>query len=71
MTTSQFIFTNVSASKSESYQGRTCLGWRAIFLTPTRPIITAMFLPVLRSQASDEQLKVWGPQAENFHIIGW
>ncbi|KAF9946236.1 Acyl-coenzyme A oxidase (Acyl-CoA oxidase) [Mortierella alpina] len=30
----------------------------------------SMFLPVLRSQASDEQLKVWGPQAENFHIIG-
>ncbi|KAI8363319.1 acyl-CoA dehydrogenase/oxidase [Mortierella sp. GBAus27b] len=30
----------------------------------------SMFLPVLRSQASEEQLKKWGPQAENFHYIG-
>ncbi|KAG0247460.1 hypothetical protein BG011_001449, partial [Mortierella polycephala] len=30
----------------------------------------SMFLPVLRAQASDEQFKVWGPQAENFHYIG-
>ncbi|KAG9066414.1 Acyl-coenzyme A oxidase (Acyl-CoA oxidase) [Linnemannia hyalina] len=30
----------------------------------------SMFLPVLRSQASDEQLKVWGPHAENYHYIG-
>ncbi|KAG0032989.1 hypothetical protein BGZ81_009661 [Podila clonocystis] len=30
----------------------------------------SMFLPVLRSQASDDQLKVWGPQAENYHYIG-
>ncbi|KAG0044795.1 Acyl-coenzyme A oxidase (Acyl-CoA oxidase) [Gryganskiella cystojenkinii] len=30
----------------------------------------SMFLPVLRAQASDEQLKVWGPQAENYHYIG-
>jgi len=31
----------------------------------------AMFLPVLKAQASDEQLKVWGPLAENYHYIGW
>ncbi|KAK3809119.1 MAG: acyl-CoA dehydrogenase/oxidase [Benniella sp.] len=30
----------------------------------------SMFLPVLRAQASDEQLKKWGPAAENFHFIG-
>ncbi|KAI1314700.1 Acyl-coenzyme A oxidase (Acyl-CoA oxidase) [Mortierella claussenii] len=30
----------------------------------------SMFLPVLRAQASDEQLKKWGPPAENFHYIG-
>ncbi|GJJ78231.1 acyl-CoA oxidase [Entomortierella parvispora] len=30
----------------------------------------SMFLPVLRAQASEEQLKVWGPLAENYHYIG-
>ncbi|KAI7821385.1 acyl-CoA dehydrogenase/oxidase [Gamsiella multidivaricata] len=30
----------------------------------------SMFLPVLRAQASEEQLKKWGPSAENFHYIG-
>ncbi|KAG0308675.1 hypothetical protein BGZ98_007248 [Dissophora globulifera] len=32
--------------------------------------VTAMFLPVLKSQASDEQYKKWGPPAENFQYIG-
>ncbi|KAG0238660.1 Acyl-coenzyme A oxidase (Acyl-CoA oxidase) [Actinomortierella wolfii] len=30
----------------------------------------SMFLPVLRSQASDEQLQKWLPHAENYHYIG-
>ncbi|KAF9913825.1 hypothetical protein BX616_009510 [Lobosporangium transversale] len=30
----------------------------------------SMFLPVLRSQASKEQLKKWGPLSENYHYIG-
>lgn len=64
------IFTNVTATLPASMYTGTYQKKFTDSILPSLSI-TAMFLPVLRSQASDDQLKVWGPQAENYHYIGW